>query len=42
MNKGKSLLQGNLEEVLNNYSKNKDHAKTLNDIFVDKVGEAYE
>lgn len=42
INKGKSLLQGNLKEVLNNYSNDETHLKTLNDIFVDKVGEAYE
>ncbi|MBO5143257.1 MAG: ATP-binding cassette domain-containing protein [Clostridia bacterium] len=39
INHGEALLQGNLKEVIANYSINGTPAKTLNEIFIDKVGE---
>lgn len=42
INHGESLLQGNLKETISNYSINDAPAKTLNEIFIDKVGEINE
>jgi len=39
---GKSLLQGNLKEIISNYKINDKSENTLNEIFIDKVGEIYE
>ena len=41
INKGKVLLNGNLNEILSIYSSNGNNI-SLNDIFVEKVGEKYE
>lgn len=42
INHGEVLLQGNLKETISNYSINGVPAKTLNEIFIDKVGEINE
>ncbi len=39
INKGESLLQGNLKDIISNYKINEKPANSLNDIFIDKVGE---
>jgi len=39
INKGESLLYGNLKEIIDNYKINGNKVETLNDIFIDKVGE---
>lgn len=39
INKGEALLQGNLEEILANYKIEGKETVTLNDIFIEKVGE---
>ena len=39
---GEALLQGNLQEILNSYEIHGNKVNSLNDIFIDKVGEAYE
>jgi ABC-2 type transport system ATP-binding protein len=42
INKGSSLLYGNLEEIKNNYLINGNKPTSFNEIFIDKVGEADE
>lgn len=42
INHGEALLQGNLKEVISNYTINGKPATTLNEIFIDKVGEINE
>ena len=42
INKGKSILYGNLKEIVSNYKINGKKVSSFNDIFIDKVGEAYE
>lgn len=42
INHGEALLQGNLKEVIANYSIDGTPASSLNDIFIDKVGELNE
>ena len=42
INNGEALLQGNLNEILKTYSINGSPANSLNDIFIDKVGELSE
>ena len=42
IDKGSVLLQGNLKEIVQNYKINGEYAKTLNDIFIDKVGDINE
>ena len=42
INKGDSLLYGNLEEIKKNYIINGSPAKSFNDIFIDKVGDVDE
>lgn len=42
INHGEALLQGNLKEVIANYTVNGTSAKSLNEIFIDKVGELNE
>ena len=42
INHGKALLQGNLKEVISNYTIDGIPATTLNEIFIDKVGEINE
>lgn len=39
INKGEALLQGNLKEILANYKIEGKETVTLNDIFIEKVGE---
>ena len=39
INHGNCLLYGNLEKIKNNYEINGEKATSLNDIFIDKVGE---
>lgn len=39
INKGEALLQGNLKEILANYKIEDKETVTLNDIFIEKVGE---
>ena len=39
---GEALLYGNLKEIKENYKINGEPAKSFNDIFIDKVGEANE
>lgn len=39
INNGQSLLQGNLKEIIGNYEINGHKTVSLNDIFIDKVGE---
>lgn len=39
INKGEALLQGNLNEILTNYKIDGKEVVTLNDIFIEKVGE---
>ena len=38
INKGETLLKGNLKEIIENYEINGKKNNTLNDIFIDKVG----
>ena len=40
INQGNALLQGNLKEILDSYKINGKPAESLNDIFIDKVGES--
>ena len=40
INNGVALLQGNLKGILNNYNMDGSPVKSLNDIFIDKVGES--
>ncbi|MBQ9266799.1 MAG: ATP-binding cassette domain-containing protein [Clostridia bacterium] len=40
INRGEALLQGDLQEVIRNYKINGEPVHSLNDIFIDKVGEA--
>lgn len=42
INHGEVLLQGNLNSILEKYRINNMPAKSLNDIFIDKVGELHE
>jgi ABC-2 type transport system ATP-binding protein len=42
INHGEALLYGNLEEIKSNYTINGEKANSLNDIFIDKVGEIHE
>ncbi len=42
INHGEALLMGNLKEVIANYSINNKPASSLNEIFIDKVGEINE
>ncbi len=42
INKGEALLYGNLKEIKDSYIINGEPAKSFNDIFIDKVGEANE
>ena len=42
INRGEALLQGNLKDILENYTIHGEKVKSLNDIFIDKVGEANE
>lgn len=42
LHKGKILLNGNLKEIINEYKIDGNKVDSLNDIFIDKVGEAYE
>ena len=42
INKGDALLQGNLKEILENYEINGEKNNSLNDIFIDKVGQSDE
>lgn len=42
INHGEALLQGDLKEILESYEINGEPAGTLNNIFIDKVGEADE
>ncbi|MBQ9314557.1 MAG: ATP-binding cassette domain-containing protein [Clostridia bacterium] len=42
INRGDSLLQGNLKEILSDYTINGNKVESLNDIFIDKVGDACE
>ena len=42
INHGKALLQGNLKEIMQNYKINGESVDSLNDIFIDKVGETDE
>ena len=42
IHKGECLLQGNLKEILNCYEVNGNNVESLNDIFIDKVGDTYE
>ena len=42
INHGEALLQGNLNEVISNYIIDGTPASSLNEIFIDKVGEVYE
>ena len=42
INKGSSLLQGNLEEIVETYEINGKRNNSLNDIFIDKVGNSDE
>lgn len=42
INQGESLLQGPLHEILSNYSIKGKNAASLNEIFIDKVGEINE
>lgn len=42
INKGSSLLQGNLEEIVETYEINGKRNNSLNDIFIDKVGNSNE
>lgn len=42
INKGEVLLQGNLEEVMKNYRINDKPVNSLNEIFIDKVGDTNE
>jgi len=42
INKGEALLYGNLNEIKKSYLINGEPAKSFNDIFIDKVGEANE
>lgn len=42
LHKGKILLNGDLKEILNKYKINGNKVDSLNDIFIDKVGESYE
>jgi len=39
INHGNCLLYGNLEKIRNNYEIDGQKASSLNDIFIDKVGE---
>lgn len=38
IDKGKSVLQGNLKDIIENYEINGKNGNTLNEIFIDKVG----
>lgn len=42
INHGEALLQGNLKEIISNYTIDGKPATTLNEIFIDKVGEINE
>lgn len=42
LDKGKSILQGNLKEIEENYEINGKKGHNLNEIFIDKVGSLYE
>lgn len=42
INKGDALLQGNLKEIIENYEINGEKNNSLNDIFIDKVGQSDE
>lgn len=42
INNGEALLQGSLNDVLSTYTINGNPASSLNDIFIDKVGEVNE
>lgn len=42
INKGEALLQGNLKEIINDYKIDGKNVTSLNDIFIDKVGEICE
>ena len=42
INHGKALLQGKLNDIISNYSINGSPATSLNEIFIDKVGEINE
>ncbi len=42
LDKGKVLLQGNLQEILETYEIKGKKNNSLNDIFIDKVGKEYE
>ena len=42
INHGEALLQGNLKEIIENYSINGHPANSLNEIFIDKVGDINE
>lgn len=42
IHKGEALLQGNLKEILKHYEVNGKQVESLNDVFIDKVGEACE
>ena len=39
---GNALLQGKLDDIIHNYKIGDESAKSLNDIFIDKVGEINE
>ena len=42
MDKGKTILQGNIKELEANYEINGTKGHDLNEIFIDKVGSLYE
>ena len=42
INKGKSLLYGNLRKIIEEYRINGERITSLNDIFIDKVGDSNE
>ena len=42
LEKGKALLQGNVKDIIENYEINGKKGNSLNDIFIDKVGESNE
>ena len=42
INKGEKLLYGNLQNIMSNYKINGEAVSSLNDIFIDKVGEIVE
>ncbi len=42
INKGETILYGNLKDIVSNYKINGNSVSSLNEIFIDKVGESHE